>query len=43
MGNIPNIAGQTSPFINQDNVMAPLLASLGYITQARGTQFVEVS
>lgn len=43
MGNIPNISEQKPPFINQNNAVISLLVVLGYVTQARGSQFVEVS
>lgn len=43
MGNTPNISDQKSPFINQNNAVISLLVFLGYVTQARGCQFVEVS
>lgn len=43
MDNIPDIAEQALPFINQDDVMVLLFIFLGYVTQAGGFQFVEVS
>lgn len=41
--NIPNISEQTLLFISSDGAMVPLLILLGYATQARGSQFMEVS
>lgn len=43
MDNIPHIPEQASAFINQDDAVIPLLVFLGYITQARVSQFMEIS
>lgn len=43
MDNIPSITEQASPFINRDDAVVPLFVFLGYVTQARVSQFMEVS